>query len=349
MDFYKWDIKNSATNSSDVPTLYIYGDITNYSWDDSDVTAYNFKADLEALGNVPLINVRINSNGGAVFTSFAIMNLLKQNSAMIHVYIDGIAASGASIIAMAGDVIYMANGSVIMIHEASSSTWGTADDMVKVVDLLKTINAELINIYHEKTKIDKNELEAMLKKETWLNSEEAIEKGFADEIVDEQNMSVSLSYKTAVINGVSFNAHNINNAISKMKTSKNINMSKLDGNKMEDKPMDKNMTVEEFKTQNKSLYDEVKNLGVQEERKRQKDIEECTIKGYEDIASKAKFEEPMDSVQFMKEMIMAQKNKGANYLENIQKDAEEINVKQNINNSSDSDTLKRIVAIAQTV
>ena len=105
-----YNFANITEQSAD---LYIYGEITSYGWDESDVSAYSFKEELEDLKTVSVINVHINSYGGETVQGLAIYNLLKQHSATINVYVDGAACSSASIIAMAGDKIYMPKTSLM--------------------------------------------------------------------------------------------------------------------------------------------------------------------------------------------------------------------------------------------
>ena len=100
--FYSFE---KATDTS--ADLYIYGDIVSYEWDESDVSAFGFKKELEELGDILELNVHINSLGGSTYQGLTIYNLLKQHKSKINMYIDGIAASAASIIAMAGDKVYM--------------------------------------------------------------------------------------------------------------------------------------------------------------------------------------------------------------------------------------------------
>ena len=136
MDKKFYSFENKTDTSAD---LYIYGDITSYEWDESDVSAWGFKKELEELGEISELNVHINSYGGETFQGLAIYNLLKQHKAQINVYVDGIAASSASIIAMSGDKIYMPKTSLMMIHNCwkwavgnSKELRKTADDMDKV-------------------------------------------------------------------------------------------------------------------------------------------------------------------------------------------------------------------------
>ncbi len=177
--FYSFEKANE--NSAD---LYIYGDIVYYEWDESDVTAFGFKKELEELGDVSELNVHINSLGGNVFVGLAIYNLLKQNKAKINIYIDGVAASAASIIAMAGDKIYMPKSSMMMIHNCWTYLEGNAKELRKAADDMDKIADAYKSAYLSRIKITEEKLNELLDAESYLTAEECIEMGFADEVLD---------------------------------------------------------------------------------------------------------------------------------------------------------------------
>ena len=172
----KWyDIQNKADNSADV---YIFDEIGTYG-----VTAQEFITDIKDLKNTP-INLRINSLGGDVFDGMAMYNVIKRREAKTTVYIEGIAASIATIIALGADEVVMAENSLFMIHNAWGGTMGEAKDMRKTADTLDKISGELTDIYRKKTGLSYEALQEMMDEETWLNAEEAYEAGFVDVISD---------------------------------------------------------------------------------------------------------------------------------------------------------------------
>lgn len=122
--------------------------------------------------------------GGSTFQGLAIYNLLKQNKAKINVYIDGIAASSASIIAMAGDKIYMPKTSLIMVHNCWTYTMGNAKELRKTAEDMDKIAVAYKEAYLDKIKIDGDKLNQLLEDETYLTAKECIEMGFADEIIE---------------------------------------------------------------------------------------------------------------------------------------------------------------------
>lgn len=154
----------------------IYGDIGESFWSDS-ITDTDVKAQLDQMeGDV---TVRINSAGGSVFDGFAIYNLLKQHDGEVHVKIDALAASAASVIAMAGDTIEMADNSLMMIHEPWSMALGDSSEMRKTAELLDKIRDSIVTTYQSKTDLGAGDIQQMMVEETWFNADEAIEAGFA--------------------------------------------------------------------------------------------------------------------------------------------------------------------------
>lgn len=205
-----WKMKK--IKNANAAELILYGDIASESWWEDDITPKQMASDLEALGDVSEITVRINSDGGDVFAGVAIHSMLKRHKASITVFVDGLAASIASIIAMAGDKIIMPKGAMMMIHNPMSGMWGYADDFRKMADTLDTIRDSMIPIYVEKTGMSKEEITALLGEETWLSAEEAVAQGFATEIEENLKISASVRGKKSVINGVEMDLSKFLNA-----------------------------------------------------------------------------------------------------------------------------------------
>lgn len=167
-----------------VGEIFIYAEIGGGFFDDG-VTAKSFADDLKALGKVRTLNIFINSPGGSVFEGVAIFNQLKRHSARKNVFIDGIAASVASVIAMAGDEINIAANGFVMIHEAFAFVVGNAADLRKRASQLEKISDSILNTYAERTGTPGNVIADMMAAETWMNAEEAVDLGFADKITEE--------------------------------------------------------------------------------------------------------------------------------------------------------------------
>lgn len=151
------------------------------------VTAKKVKTDLDALGEVTDITVRINSPGGNVWDGLAIYNLLKEHEAQVHVQIDALAASAASLIAMAGDLITMNEGSLMMIHNPMTFAFGDADDMRKTGEVLDKIEGQFVDVYARRTGGKAAEIDALMAAETWFSAADAIKAGFADEKADDDD------------------------------------------------------------------------------------------------------------------------------------------------------------------
>jgi ATP-dependent protease ClpP protease subunit len=125
------------------------------------------------------ITVRINSPGGDAFEGVSIHNVLRSAGKPVNVVVDGLAASAASIVAMAGDTRVMNTGSVMMIHEAMALAMGNAADMTKMAETLTTVTGAIADIYVSRTGLPKDEVLAMQTMETWMSADEALAKGFA--------------------------------------------------------------------------------------------------------------------------------------------------------------------------
>ena len=184
----RFEVKNAA---DDVAELYLYGDIAWY-----DITAQLVADTLNGL-SAKTLQVHVNSGGGDVFDGVAIFNLLrnyaKKNGASIEIYVDALAASIASVIAMAGDKVLIAKNAMMMIHRASGGCWGTADDMTSTAQILVSIeNDMIIPSYVSRTKMKAADLMTMMQQSTWMNAATCVEKGFADALQEENGVAALL-------------------------------------------------------------------------------------------------------------------------------------------------------------
>lgn len=152
-------------------------------WTGGGITAKSVKAQLDAHPNAKAIRVLINSPGGDVFEGMAIRSLLKRHPARVEVEVVGLAASAASVIAMAGDSIQMHEGSMLMIHEAWCGCMGQADDMRQTATVLDKINSALLDVYVSRTGRNRDEVQALVAAETWMTASEAVESKFADGVI----------------------------------------------------------------------------------------------------------------------------------------------------------------------
>lgn len=177
----------------------IEGKIVSQVYGESDTSASQFRDLLKQIGNVKTINLHINSPGGNVFEGIAIYNMLKQNKATVHVYVDGLAASIASTIAMAGDTISIPENSMLMIHNPWTSATGNAKEFRKRADDLDKLGASMKTSYMSKSngKIDEDTLSELMDQETWLTAKEAVDYGLADEVLEPVQMAACLTEEEA--------------------------------------------------------------------------------------------------------------------------------------------------------
>lgn len=186
-------------SKSATPEMYIDGEIVTDEYEDTDTSAAGFRDALKSLGDVKNINLHINSPGGSVFEGIAIYNMLKQNSAHINVYVDGLAASIASVIAMSGDAIFMPSNSMMMIHNPWTMAVGNANELRKQADNLDQITKVSVQTYLAKAgdKLDKETLTQLMDNETWLTAQEAVDYGLADEVMEANKAAASINKRFA--------------------------------------------------------------------------------------------------------------------------------------------------------
>ena len=168
--------------------IWLYDQVGASFWGDG-ITAKTFQKELTALGKVSTINLRINSPGGDVFDGLTIHNLLKQHPAKVVVNVDGVAASIASIIAMAGDEINIASNAQMMIHNPRAMAAGDSKEMARMAALLDQVKGTLADTYVARTGNQRDKVSAWMDDETWLTAQAAVEHGFADKVAKEQRVS----------------------------------------------------------------------------------------------------------------------------------------------------------------
>lgn len=155
------------------------------------LTAKSFAEELKKVGLVDKLNVFINSDGGSVFEGMTIHEHLRRHPAHITVHVDGIAASIASVIALAGDEIRMAANAMMMVHDPWMTTTGTADELQKSAELINKVKEQIIKVYMRRTGSDRDVIVDLMAQETWMDAAEAIALGFADEVSEPQQLAAS--------------------------------------------------------------------------------------------------------------------------------------------------------------
>lgn len=200
--FWNW---KTIQNNKDEPSesvLFLNGTIAEESWFDDDVTPKIFKEELDNhQGN---ITVWINSPGGDCIAAAQIYNLLMDHKGDVTVKIDGIAASAASVIAMAGTTVQMSPVAMLMIHNPMTVAYGNTTEMEKAIDMLNEVKESIINAYELKTGLSRNKLSKLMDNETWMDARKAVELGFADtmmerQVTDVEPPAVSMMYSETVL------------------------------------------------------------------------------------------------------------------------------------------------------
>ena len=186
--FWKWVRNKAPDGDPDLAerTLFLNGTIASESWFDDDVTPALFKSDLDS-GKGP-ITVWINSPGGDVWAAAQIYNMLLSYGEKVTVKIDGLAASAASVIAMAGDEVLVSPVSMLMIHNPSTMAMGDKDDLTQAISMLDSVKDSILNAYVKKTGLSKNKLSKLMDDETWMDANKAVELHFADRVMERPDL-----------------------------------------------------------------------------------------------------------------------------------------------------------------
>ena len=182
--FWNW----AKDENSDARTLYLDGVIAEESWFDDDITPAAFKVDLFASDGD--VTIWLNSPGGDCVAASQIYTMLMDYKGSVTVKIDGIAASAASVIAMAGTTVLMAPTALMMVHNPLTVAIGDSEEMQKAIAMLSEVKEAIVNAYEIKTGQSRSKLSQLMDAETWLNANKAIELGFADGILDDEKKRV---------------------------------------------------------------------------------------------------------------------------------------------------------------
>ena len=187
--FWKWKNQLPMPDADESQTaervLELYGTIAEESWFDDDITPRMFKDEL--LGGKGPITVWINSPGGDCVAASQIYAMLMDYPGEVTVKVDGLAASAASVIAMAGTKVLMAPTAMLMIHNPMTAAFGDSAEMQKAIEMLTEVKESIINAYEIKTGLSRSKLARLMDEETWMNAKRAIELGFCDGLLESNN------------------------------------------------------------------------------------------------------------------------------------------------------------------
>ena len=356
-----WNFRDAA-NENAAPELILYGDIASETWWGDEITPRQFTEELNALGNVPEIVVRINSGGGDVFAANAIYTRLKDNAAKITVKIDGWAASAATIVAMAGDVIEIPGNGVFMVHDPSIGLLGyfNETELVKVSEELKVIKQSIVNGYALKTGKAAEEIAAIMAAETWFDGKQAVDAGFCDRLMFEEADTTVENAAKVIVNSVSMNLEQFPNMpvslLNRLAAHTPGGFSNTKS-KTEPKRSDQNMdgikdikTVADLKAAFPDLTKQIEEEATAAERTRIQDIEEVALPGFDAIVNEAKFTKPTGAGDLAKAIIAEQRKQGGKYIQDRDDDAKsskagDVGAGAGIEGAADKDDDKEIDAV----
>ena len=215
--FWKWVTNEAPDAFGSERTLYLDGQISDETWWGDEVTPKAFKDELNAgSGDITLW---INSPGGDCFAAAQIYNLLMDYPGNVTVKIDGLAASAASVIAMAGTKACMSPVAMLMIHNPATLAYGDQAEMEKTIGMLSEVKESIINAYEIKSGLARTKFSHMMDNETWLNAKKAVELGFADEILFDQKKDDGEQPEAMIYTPVTVT----NSFVQKLKPQKSIN------------------------------------------------------------------------------------------------------------------------------
>lgn len=329
-----WKFQNVAGGRAE---LLLYGDISDSTWWGDEVTPKQFAEDMDKLGAVSEITVRINSGGGDVFAAQTIGNLLEQHPANVVARIDGLCASSATIVACHCDRVVAANDSTYMVHPVRLGLLGYYDatTMQQYLNALDTIKENIISLYAKKTGRDKEEVTGWMDATSWWTGQEAKDNGFVDELVEDVETPVVENR-----DGVLFvNSVNMHLPFDKAPTfMQNSLAAPTAAGRFVNKPGAMKPGVQHEEVQNMeiktaddlrqaypALVDQIEQAAADratnEERERIRDIEEMALPGSEEITAEAKFTKPVSASDYAKAAMKRAKEQGNEYLNNAKTDA----------------------------
>lgn len=309
------------------PELILYGEIGSVqSWWGDRVTPAQFSSELQKLGEIDELVVRINSGGGDVFAANAIYCRLRDMKAKITVKIDGWAASAATIIAMAGDEIQIPKSGIFMIHDPSMRIYETckAEDFEKMAQELKIIKKAIVETYKDRTGMDETEISDMMAEEKWWTGEEAVEKGFCDCLMFETEPETVIENKEKVIvNKIPINVQDFKtlpNTAYKNRIPEKSEKKPEIGQQKEETMKDGIKTTEDLEKEYPNLCKSIRDEAAKNERERIQNIMESVPAGYEEIRNEAMFETVENAGEVAIRVLAQQKAQSEKYMQGLKRD-----------------------------
>lgn len=350
------DYYTMATVNGDEAEIVMYGEIVQERprnwWTDEPIEGNyivlnEFLEDLEKVAHVKRLTIRLNSIGGDAYAAIPIHNRLRELKAEVTAIVDGVAMSGGSLIMCAADTVKVNPSSLIMIHKCYVRIWGayTAEELRSIADGNDAVDKAQVAIYKRKTGIGEDELLAMMEDETYMTGQEALDKGFADELLDEEapDIAASADLTTLYVNGRAFHVStplsNLPESIPTVQTDtksvKTNNNPVSTGDSKGGKTMAK--TLEELRAENPELADQIMaqakevvtkdavdvSAAVEAERRRIAEIDEIAALYDEELVREAKFgENPLTAQELAWEAAKRQAKKGQEFIKDVKEDFE---------------------------
>jgi ATP-dependent protease ClpP protease subunit len=321
-----WNFTQANGDLTEILIYDVIADKQSYNWwtdeKGTEVTPILFKEELNKI-TTSKICVRINSGGGDVFAAEAIRTAIRekrQEGKKINCKIDGFCGSAAVGIAAACESIAISSSGYFMIHDPMVFAYGyyNISDFSKGQAMLEKIKQGIINAYAAKTGKDKKEISDLMTAETWYTGDEAVENGFCDELMFEEEAENTIEN---VVNSAALDMQMYRNPPISLLNLCSLHDSRGFSNKTPKQTKTKESentmeikTVDELKAAFPDLTKQIENAAAKEERERIKNIEEMAIDGYEGIVNNAKFENPIAAAEVAMKIVAEQKKQGANYL-----------------------------------
>jgi ATP-dependent Clp endopeptidase proteolytic subunit ClpP len=292
----------------------VYGTIQSTAgwWsDDSTVSVTNVLKTLEGLSPSQTITLHINSVGGEVSEGVTLYNRLRAIPNTKNVIVEGLAASIASVVAMAGDNIHMALGSQMMVHDPWAYTAGNSTELRHAADVLDTTKESLLDIYEKRTGMQRDDIASMMTDETWLSANDAKDKGFCDTVDSDIEMVAQVSTDDLIVNGMRM----------KLTALKGLPIDKYE----KVQKGDKKMTLEELMQNHADVYNAAVQVGVEQERARMKSLDELATPERLEAINRAKYETMQNASEIAIELLKATPAPAPTAFDARKKDAEVLN------------------------
>ena len=198
-----WTFRNVAAGEE--PEMELYGYISEYSWWEDVITPKMFKDDLYRIGTGGPITIRMNSYGGDVIAASLMNTIIKDYPGRVTVQIDGVAASAATIVAVAGDVIKMQETAYFMIHDplvVFLLAMLNIEELTRMANSLQAVKEGIMNSYETRTGLSRPRLSKLMTEETWMDAQKAIDLGFVDEIIKGEKKLIEMPENAAIVNAL---------------------------------------------------------------------------------------------------------------------------------------------------